>query len=83
MSRLHTKARENNARYPTRLVVPDEKVPWVQPWDDYNPPNFTHEKVLEQHRFALQSACSFPENSPACTATMVGLIPQKCPTKCH
>ncbi|CAB0004633.1 unnamed protein product [Nesidiocoris tenuis] len=49
MEQLHTKCR--NTTYGTnndisRLPVPDERVEWSQPWDDYHPPYFTAKGIL-------------------------------------
>ena len=47
---LHIKARNQNPLYPTRVIVPDEKVNWDNTWDEYKPNDFTAEGVLENNR---------------------------------
>jgi ADP-ribose pyrophosphatase len=43
----HKDARsQQNPRYPKRSEVPDDRVPWSTPWDNYNPIEWTDEYVL-------------------------------------
>ena len=47
---LHVKARSQaNPSYPQRFKVDDEHVPWVVPWDEYEPTVYTDRVVLEQN----------------------------------
>ncbi len=61
--KLHVKARLGQPHgYPTRILVPDEKVDWSVDFPGYNPPEYTAPVVLENDRTRNPEGWADPED---------------------
>jgi ADP-ribose pyrophosphatase len=60
----HHVARGPHPRYPKRFEVPDERVSWDEPWDEYEPVEFVTDKVLAQSPDRLKTGWADRDEPP-------------------
>ena len=60
---MHSKARfEKTKGYPEKFSVPDDKVDWNVPFEEYNPPYYTDSSVIENSKKTGKDKWADPED---------------------